>query len=148
MKKLFIIIMIVSLLTAGNAFAVTVLTPSTSNACTFDRSALLDSPNEDLIIHISYASDEEYMEIHFGMHVDFSDELTVTITDPEGNEHAAKVLKKDWTVLTVWADGLKDLKEHTVTISSVSAKDTETYPQYAEPDTYSAIFITIPSCCV
>lgn len=148
MKKLFIIIMVVSLLTMGNALAVTVLQPSVSNACTFDRSALLDSPNEDLIIHISYAADEEYMEVVFGMKVDYSDDLTVTITDQEGNEHVAEILKRDWTTLTVWADNLETLKPHTVTISSVSAKDAEAYPQYAEPGIYAASFMTIPPCCV
>ena len=140
--------MIVSLLAMSSASAVTVLQPSVSNACTFDRSALLDSPNEDLIIHISYAADEEYMEVIFGMPVDFSEDLTVTITDPDGNEHAAEILKTDWTSLTLWADGLENLKTHTVTIAKVSAKDAQAYPEYKDPGVYTASFITIPPCCV
>jgi len=148
MKKLLTIIMIVSLMLVGNAFAVTELQPSVSNACTFDRTALLNSPNEDLIIHITYAIDEERMEIIFGMQVDFSDDLTVIITDPEGNEHIAEILSRDWSSLEIWVDGLESLKEHTVTISSVAAKDAEAYPQYAQPGVYAATFITIPSCCV
>lgn len=148
MKKLLTIIMVLSLLTAGNALAVTVLQPSVSNACTFDRTALLETANEDLIIHISYAADEEYMEVVFGMQVDFSDDLSVTITDPDGNVHDAEIRKRDWSTLIVWADGLQNLKEHTITISTVAAKDAAAYPQYAQPDTYTAKFITIPPCCV
>lgn len=148
MKKLLTIIMVLSLVMVSNAFAITHLTPSVSNACTFDRSALINSPNEDLIIHISYAADEEYMDILFGMEVDFSEDLTVTITDPEGNEHPAKILNRDLSTLTVWTDGLQNIKEHIVTISSVSAKDAAAYPQYAEPGVYAATFITIPPCCV
>ena len=148
MKKLFIIVMIASLLAMNSASAVTVLQPSISNACTFDRSALLDSPNKDLIIHISYAADEEYMEVVFGMPVDYSEDLAVTIADSEGNEYPAEILKQDWTTLTLWADGLETLKPHTVTISKVAAKDAQAYPEYAEPGEYIASFITIPPCCV
>lgn len=148
MKKLLTIIMVLSLLTVGNAFAITQLNPTTSNACTFDRTALLETANEDLIIHITYAADEEYMEVIFGMQVDFGDNLTVTVTDPEGNVYPAEILKRDWSSLTLWVDGLVNLREHVVTISTVAAQDAEAYPQYAQPDTYSATFITIPPCCV
>lgn len=148
MKKLLTIIMVLSLLSVGNALAITKLQPSVSNACTFDRTALLETANEDLIIHIAYAADEEYMEVVFGMQVDFSDDLSVTITDPDGKVHNAKILNHDWSTLTVWTDGLKTLQEHTITISTVAAKDAATYPQYAQPDTYTAKFITIPPCCV
>ena len=148
MKKLLTIIMVLSLVMAGNAFAVVELAPSTSNACTFDRTALLETANEDLIIHISYAADEEYMEIIFGMQVDYSDDFAVTVTDPQGNVHTAEILRRDWTSLTVWVDGLTSLKEHIVTLTSLSASDGETYPHYAQPDVYSATFITIPPCCV
>ena len=148
MKKLLTIIMILSLVMAGNAFAITQLTPSVSNACSFDRTALTGTDHEELIIHISYAADEEYMDIIFGMQVNYSEDLSVIITDPQGNEHPAKILNKDWTTLRVWTDGLVNLKEHTVTISSLSATDTEAYPQYAQPGVYVAKFITIPPCCV
>ena len=148
MKKLFIIIMVVSLLTMGNAFAVTALQPSVSNACTFDRSALLDTPNEDLIIHISYAADEEYMEVIFGMQVDFSEDLSIVVTDSAGQEYPVEILNRDWSTLRIWPDDLALLKEHTLTISGIAAKDTVAYPKYASFDTYSATFITIPPCCV
>ena len=148
MKKLFIICMIVSLMLACNALAATDSQPTSSNACTFDRSALLESPDGDFIIHIAYSSDEEYMEIFFGMQVDYSEDLTVVITDPSGGEHTADILNQDWSSLKVWTNGLEELKPHTLTITGVTARDAEAHPEYAQPDIYTATFITISPCCV
>jgi len=148
MKKLISIIMITVFLMTGSAYAVTESLPTLSNACTFDRNALTGDNNGDLIIHINYAADEEYMEIFFGMKVDFSSDLSAEITDPTGNVHTAEILNQDWTSLKIWVDGLDTLKVHTLTITGVTAADTAAYPEYTEPGPHIASFITIPSCCV